>query len=154
MDLGELDIIAFASLKREVLDLNSHFPATDRIPASGLALAVAGRPDIRPCAVRPPRRTGLPAQQPRPQHCVRRGHQPVTPLQQLIAEVPQTGRVRWIGVRPASRGPMLELDAVEARLEAGLTGDHARPGVRNARQVTLIQWEHLAVINASDGPSR
>ena len=26
MDLGDLDIIAFASLKREVLDLNSHFP--------------------------------------------------------------------------------------------------------------------------------
>lgn len=46
---------------------------------------------------------------------------------------------------------MLELDAVEARLEAGLTGDHARPGVRNARQVTLIQWEHLAVINALMG---
>jgi len=57
----------------------------------------------------------------------------VTPLQQLIADVPQTGCVRWIGVRPESRGPMIELDAVEARLEAGLTGDHARPGVRNAR---------------------
>ncbi|KPB72069.1 DUF1780 domain-containing protein [Pseudomonas cannabina] len=26
IDLGQLDIIAFASLKREVLDLNSHFP--------------------------------------------------------------------------------------------------------------------------------
>ena len=26
MNLGELDIIAFAALKREVLDLNSHFP--------------------------------------------------------------------------------------------------------------------------------
>lgn len=26
MDLGELDLIAFTSLKREVLDLNSHFP--------------------------------------------------------------------------------------------------------------------------------
>ncbi|MBD8474368.1 DUF1780 domain-containing protein [Pseudomonas sp. CFBP 8770] len=26
LDLGELDIIAFASLKREALDLNSHFP--------------------------------------------------------------------------------------------------------------------------------
>jgi len=75
----------------------------------------------------------------------------VTPLQQLIAEVPQTGRVRWIGVRPESRGPMLELAAVEARLEAGLTGAHARPGIRNARQVTLIQWEHLAVINALMG---
>ncbi|WP_367254666.1 MOSC domain-containing protein [Pseudomonas sp. stari2] len=77
----------------------------------------------------------------------------MTPLQQLIADVPQTGCVRWIGVRPESRGPMLALDAVEARLEAGLTGDHARPGVRNARQVTLIQWEHLAVISALMGRS-
>nr|WP_207189061.1 MULTISPECIES: MOSC domain-containing protein [Gammaproteobacteria] len=72
-------------------------------------------------------------------------------MQELIAEVPQQGRVRWIGVRPQSRSPMIELDAVEARLEAGLTGDHARPGVRNARQVTLIQWEHLAVINSLMG---
>ncbi|MGE1177740.1 MOSC domain-containing protein [Pseudomonas sp. BW7P1] len=77
----------------------------------------------------------------------------MTPLQQLIADVPQTGRVCWIGVRPESRGPMVVLDAVEARLEAGLTGDHARPGVRNARQVTLIQWEHLAVISALMGRS-
>tara|TARA_R110000868_G_scaffold188018_5_gene430799 strand:- start:910 stop:1317 length:408 start_codon:yes stop_codon:yes gene_type:complete len=46
---------------------------------------------------------------------------------------------------------MIELDAVEARREAGLTGDHSRPGPRNARQVTLIQWEHLAVISALMG---
>ncbi|WP_295473129.1 MOSC domain-containing protein [uncultured Pseudomonas sp.] len=72
----------------------------------------------------------------------------MSPLQQLLADVPQQGQVRWIGVRPQSRAPMLALDAVEARREAGLTGDHARPGPRNARQVTLIQWEHLAVINA------
>ena len=72
----------------------------------------------------------------------------MSPLQALIADVPQTGRVRWIGVRPESRASMLELDAVEARREAGLTGDHARPGARNARQVTLIQWEHLAVISS------
>lgn len=69
-------------------------------------------------------------------------------LPELLAEVPQIGQVRWIGVRPESRGAMLELDAVEARREAGLTGDHARPGPRNARQVTLIQSEHLAVISA------
>lgn len=69
-------------------------------------------------------------------------------LPELLAEVPQIGQVRWIGVRPESRGQMLELDAVEARREAGLTGDHARPGPRNARQVTLIQWEHLAVASA------
>jgi MOSC domain-containing protein YiiM len=72
----------------------------------------------------------------------------VSPLQELLATVPQQGRVRWLGVRPQARGAMLELDAVEARREAGLTGDHARPGPRNARQVTLIQWEHLAVVSA------
>ena len=69
-------------------------------------------------------------------------------LQELLADVPHTGQVRWIGVRPESRGQMLELDAVEARREAGLTGDHARPGPRNARQVTLIQWEHLAAVSS------
>jgi MOSC domain-containing protein YiiM len=75
----------------------------------------------------------------------------VSPLQELLAAVPQQGRVRWIGVRPASRAAMIELEAVEARREAGLTGDHSRPGPRNARQVTLIQWEHLAVISALMG---
>lgn len=69
-------------------------------------------------------------------------------LAELLAEVPQRGRVRWLGVRPQSREAMLEPEAVEARREAGLTGDHARPGPRNARQVTLIQWEHLAVVSA------
>ncbi|WP_369958744.1 MOSC domain-containing protein [Pseudomonas benzenivorans] len=75
----------------------------------------------------------------------------MSPLQSLLANVPQQGRVRWIGVRPQARGAMLELEAVEARREAGLTGDHSRPGPRNARQVTLIQWEHLAVIGALIG---
>lgn len=72
----------------------------------------------------------------------------MSPLQELLAEVPQVGRVRWIGVRPKAREAMLEVEAVEARREAGLTGDHSRPGARNARQVTLIQWEHLAVVAA------
>jgi MOSC domain-containing protein YiiM len=77
----------------------------------------------------------------------------MSPLQELLADVPQQGRVRWIGVRPASRVEMLELEAVEARREAGLTGDHARPGPRNTRQVTLIQWEHLAVVGSLLGRS-
>lgn len=76
-----------------------------------------------------------------------------SPLQALLSSVPQQGQVRWIGVRPSARGAMLELQAVEARREAGLTGDHSRPGPRNARQVTLIQWEHLAVIGALLGRS-
>ena len=70
---------------------------------------------------------------------------------ELLSAVPQHGCVRWIGVRPASRAAMLELDAVEVRREAGLTGDHSRPGPSNARQVTLIQREHLAVISALMG---
>lgn len=73
------------------------------------------------------------------------------PSPELLASVPQQGRVRWIGVRPASRADMLELNAVEARREAGLTGDHSRPSPRNTRQVTLIQYEHLAVISALMG---
>ncbi|APQ11580.1 molybdenum cofactor sulfurase [Pseudomonas oryzihabitans] len=73
------------------------------------------------------------------------------PLKELLAEVPQAGAVRWIGVRPASRAPMVEIEAVEARRDAGLTGDHARPTARNQRQVTLIQWEHLPVVAALIG---
>ncbi|MBF7730258.1 MOSC domain-containing protein [Pseudomonas sp. N040] len=70
----------------------------------------------------------------------------MSPLQELLAAVPQRGHVQWLGVRPAAHNDMLEVDAVEARHAAGLTGDHARPGPGNNRQVTLIQWEHLAVI--------
>jgi len=73
------------------------------------------------------------------------------PLKELLAEVPQAGEVRWIGVRPGSRAPMVEINAVEARRDAGLTGDHARPTPRNQRQVTLIQWEHLPVVAALIG---
>ncbi|SEP95821.1 MULTISPECIES: MOSC domain-containing protein [Pseudomonas] len=75
------------------------------------------------------------------------------PLKELLAAVPQTGTVQWMGVRPAARAEMIIVDAVEARREAGLTGDHTRPSPRNARQVTLIQWEHLAVVSALIGRS-
>ena len=40
-------------------------------------------------------------------------------LPELLAEVPQRGRVRWLGVRPQSREAVLEPEAVEARREAG-----------------------------------
>ncbi|MDQ7915099.1 MOSC domain-containing protein [Pseudomonas sp. 102515] len=73
------------------------------------------------------------------------------PLKELLAQAPQSGEVRWIGVRPTSRASMVEIDAVEARRDAGLTGDHARPTPRNQRQVTLIQWEHLPVVAALIG---
>jgi MOSC domain-containing protein YiiM len=73
---------------------------------------------------------------------------------ELLEHVPQQGQVRWLGVRPAPQVPMLMVEAVEARRDAGLTGDY-RSASRNtsSRQVTLIQWEHLAVINALMGRS-
>lgn len=60
-------------------------------------------------------------------------------------ELPQTGRVVWIGVRPARREPLVVLDAVNAVPGSGLVGDRYR-GTTGKREVTLLQAEHLPVI--------
>ena len=64
-------------------------------------------------------------------------------LDRLLASLPQAGRVEWLGVRPARRQPLTEVDVVEARVAAGLTGDRCKGG---GREVTLIQAEHLAAV--------
>ena len=70
-------------------------------------------------------------------------------LAELLATLPQTGRVAWIGVRPARRAGVTGVDAVEAIAGQGLAGDHyAHDG---NRQVTLIQAEHLAAVAAFVG---
>ena len=69
-------------------------------------------------------------------------------LRELMSTFPRAGRVEWIGVRPATRMPMQVLHSVDAIEGRGLAGDRtaekSRPG--NARQVTLIQAEHLAAV--------
>ena len=66
-------------------------------------------------------------------------------LQTLLDTLPQIGEVRWIATRPERGATMEIVSAVEAVVGKGLTGD--RYASRNGkRQVTLIQWEHLAVI--------
>jgi MOSC domain-containing protein YiiM len=75
-------------------------------------------------------------------------------LQQLFDTLPQIGQVRWIGIRPArmvhasghTEAASLQIvDRVEAIAGKGLVGD--RYASKNGkRQVTLIQWEHLAAI--------
>lgn len=68
-------------------------------------------------------------------------------LRELMAHVPQRGRVRWIGVRPSRDEPMHELASVEAVVGKGLGGDRYRGrGMRGKRQVSLIQAEHLPVV--------
>jgi MOSC domain-containing protein YiiM len=71
------------------------------------------------------------------------------PLAELLATLPQTGRVAWIGVRPARRAAVAVVDAVEAIAGRGVSGDHyAHDG---ERQITLIQAEHLAAVAAFVG---
>jgi MOSC domain-containing protein YiiM len=68
---------------------------------------------------------------------------------ELLATLPQTGRVAWISVRPARRAGVGAIDAVEAIAGQGLAGDHyAHDG---KRQVTLIQAEHLVAVAAFVG---
>ncbi len=68
-------------------------------------------------------------------------------LRDLMDAQPRPGRVDWIGTRPARRDEMLALPEVQVT-EAGLEGDHGRPG---KRAITLIQAEHLPVISALAG---
>jgi MOSC domain-containing protein YiiM len=71
------------------------------------------------------------------------------PLRERLADVPQVGKVTWIGVRPAPGEPMTELAEVEALEEHGLRGDRAARGNRGGRrQITLVQAEHLPVLAA------
>ena len=67
-------------------------------------------------------------------------------LHALLSRFPRSGRVEWIGVRPQRRAPLRALTEVAAVADRGLDGDHYHPGLHGARQVTLIQAEHLAVI--------
>jgi MOSC domain-containing protein YiiM len=63
---------------------------------------------------------------------------------QLISNLPQQGRVEWIGVRPGKRQDMHILTSVEV-LPSGLEGDHYA-GSNGKRSITLIQHEHFASI--------
>jgi MOSC domain-containing protein YiiM len=66
---------------------------------------------------------------------------------ELVNHIPQRGSVEWIGVREAKRAPVQVVEQVLAMEGMGLKGDRFRS--RNgARQVTLIQAEHLPVVAA------
>ena len=66
----------------------------------------------------------------------------------LLASLPQQGRLTWIG-RSAARGSVIEpLSAAMLRVGTGLDGDHHAQTGGGKRQVTLLQAEHLPVIAA------
>jgi MOSC domain-containing protein YiiM len=71
-------------------------------------------------------------------------------LQELFDTLPQLGCVQWLGLRPARRESILSPNEVIADTLHGLAGDRYA-GSSGKRQVTLIQWEHLAVIASNLG---
>lgn len=76
---------------------------------------------------------------------------PDSPLRTLTDTFPRAGRLEWIGLRLQKRAPPATVNHVEVLADHGLVGDHraTRPG--SARQVTLIQHEHLAAVAALMG---
>jgi MOSC domain-containing protein YiiM len=66
-------------------------------------------------------------------------------LQELLAKLPNSGRVEWLGLRPERKSTMLIVDSVTAQAGRGLAGDRYS-GNNGKRQVTLIQSEHLIAI--------
>lgn len=68
----------------------------------------------------------------------------------LMATLPRSGRVQWIGLRPARDVPMHAVARAEANAGKGLSGDRYGSG-SGKRGLTLIQAEHLPVIAALSG---
>lgn len=71
---------------------------------------------------------------------------PASPLAALLQAPMRPGRVAWIGLRPARRAPMQAVATVPVDAAAGLVGDRWQGRASQARQVTLIQAEHLPAI--------
>lgn len=64
-------------------------------------------------------------------------------ISELVQRYAQSGRVEWIGIRPARKAPLTAVARVDVS-ESGLADDHrVKPG---KRAVTLIQAEHLTVM--------
>ena len=70
-------------------------------------------------------------------------------VQELLATLPQRGRLELILVRPERRAPPVRVEHALALPGRGLADDHrSKRSSNSARQVTLIQAEHLPVIGA------
>lgn len=70
----------------------------------------------------------------------------------LHDDVPQIGRVEWIGVAAERRATIGIVESAEVEVGTGIVGDHhATSGQTSKRQVTFIQAEHLPVIASLSG---
>jgi len=65
-------------------------------------------------------------------------------IKQLLRNLPQKGKVEWIGIRPEKRKDVAVVETVSV-IDKGLEGDHYA-GRSGKRSVTLIQQEHIVTI--------
>lgn len=76
-------------------------------------------------------------------------------MKTLLTTLPRKGKLEWIGLRSARRGPVLNVAEAVALEGLGLRGDRRAegktPNPESPRQVTLLQAEHLPVIAALAG---
>jgi len=71
---------------------------------------------------------------------------PSSALQRLLDAPVRPGRLAWIGLRSARRGPVREVESAALSPEDGLAGDRYGGRAGGARQVTLIAREDLAAV--------
>ena len=69
-------------------------------------------------------------------------------MRELLDTIPQIGTLEWIGLRPEREAAITVVDSVEVCPDQGLVGDRFQGTALAKRQVTLIQKEHLPVIEA------
>ena len=77
-----------------------------------------------------------------------------TPVKELLENIPQTGKLEWIGIRPGKKQELIELKSARLGQGSGLEGDRFCGSISGKRQVTLIQQEHLQVVAEILGKSK
>ncbi len=71
-------------------------------------------------------------------------------VKKLFESFSKPGELVWIGLRAERGGPIVSVDEVLASEKQGLVGDHYH-GNNKKRQVTLVQQEHLEVVESIVG---
>jgi MOSC domain-containing protein YiiM len=79
-------------------------------------------------------------------HMTYEGFDVTSPLGRLLRAPMRPGLVTWIGLRPSRRLALVTVTCADLDSVNGLIGDHYQSRIDRARQVTLIQAEHLAAI--------
>jgi len=69
-------------------------------------------------------------------------------MKQLLATMPQVGKVQWMGIRPASLADIEVVERLEIDLDQSIIGDHFKGRAGTKRQVTLIQQEHIDTLKS------